>query len=342
MTRVLSYNILVGGQPRINQITAMIQAANPDIAGLVEATNPRVVETLAKRLGMQYRISAPGQNSTDWQVAVLSRLPIIHTEVHVRPGVLTKPLLEVCIEEADGSQLTVLITHLTASFTKGRAGDSIRRDEVREIMRIMAPLQGTPHLLMGDFNSLAPGDRLKGSILLRYLLAMDQRRKKDAEGSIGHPYLNFVVPPAFHIFNPILRAIPRSKVLSAIFDELATLYAPRGSISLLLKAGYTDSFRYTNPRALGFTCPAGAPSGRIDYIFASPEMACRLACCKVLTESNGLRGEKASDHYPVVAEFGECVNIEQDNEGRRDRAGVQRAASSLPGSEMPPENPPLI
>jgi len=91
----------------------------------------------------------------------------------------------VCIEEADGSQLTVFITHLTASFTNGRAGDSIRRDEVREILRIMAPLQGTPHLLMGDFNALAPGDRLKGSILLRYLVAMDQRYKKTPRAASG-------------------------------------------------------------------------------------------------------------------------------------------------------------
>src|SRR2546421_2722767 len=213
MTRILSYNILVGGQPRINQITAMIQAADPDVVGLVEATNPRVVETLAKRLGMQYRISAPGQNSADWQVAVLSRLPIIHTEVHICPGILTKPLLEVCVEEAEGSRLTIFVTHLTASFTYGRAGESIRRDEVREILRIMASKQGTPHLLMGDFNALAPGDRLKASILLRYLVEMDRRRQQNPHDNVGHPYLDFVVPASLRFLNPLLRVIPRSKLL---------------------------------------------------------------------------------------------------------------------------------
>ena len=324
MTRILSYNILVGGQPRINQITAMIQSADPDIVGLVEATNPRVVETLAKRLDMQYRMSAYGQHSRDWQAAVLSRLPIIRTQTHVRPGILTKPLLEVCVEEADGSQLTVFVAHLTASFSHGRAGDGIRRDEVREILRIMAPLQGTPHLLMGDFNALAPGDRLRGSMLLRYLVAMDARHKQDAKGSIGHPYLNFVVPPSFHIFNPILRAIPHNRWLSAIFDELVTLYAPRGSVGLLLRAGYADSFRYTNPRASGFTCPAGAAAGRIDYIFASPEMARRLTSCKIITEGNGIQGEKASDHYPVLAEFGARVSDTQGNRDWEDIAELRR------------------
>jgi endonuclease/exonuclease/phosphatase family metal-dependent hydrolase len=337
MTRILSYNILVGGQPRINELISMIQSADPDVVGLVEATNPRVVEKIAKQLGMQYRMSALGQHSTDWQAAVLSRFPIVRTRVHVRPGILTKPLLEVCVEEADGNQLTVFVTHLTASFNNGRAGDSIRRDEIREILRIMAPLQGTPHMLMGDFNALAPGDRLKGSVLLRYLVAMDLRRKQDANGGIGHPYLNFVVPPAFHIFNPILRAIPRSRLLSAIFDKLVILYAPRGSIGLLLRAGYTDSFRKLNPHVPGFTCPAGAPAGRIDYIFSSPEMARRLSTCKVLTEGNGVSGDKASDHYPVLAEFGEYVNDELDND-RGDIAGVQSAIGSLPVTGVSPEN----
>ncbi len=97
-----------------------------------------------------------------------------------------------------------------------------------------------------------------------------------------------------------------------------TLYAPRGSIDLLLKAGYTDSFRYTNPRASGFTCPAGAPAGRIDYIFASPEMTRRLTCCKVITGGNGIAGEKASDHYPVLAEFGERAQNAPYDRSRKD------------------------
>jgi len=167
MTRILSYNILVGGTRRIDHITNIIRAANPDIAGLVEATNPRVVKELAERLGMQYRMSGSPTHTSDWQVAVLSRLPIAHAHTHVRPGILTKPLLEVRVEEKDGHKLTVFVTHLAAAFSQGRGGDGIRRKEAQEILRIIASKQGTPHLLMGDFNALAPGDRLKASILLR-------------------------------------------------------------------------------------------------------------------------------------------------------------------------------
>jgi hypothetical protein len=142
---------------------------------------------------------------------------------------------------------------------------------------------------------------------LRYLVAMDLRRRQNPHAAVGHPNLDFVVPEPLRFLNPLLQVIPRSKVLCALFDGAGSLYAPRGSISMLRKAGYIDCFRNTNPHDPGFTCPAAAPAGRIDYIFASPELAERLSRCCVVTEGNGLRGDEASDHLPVVAEFGEST-----------------------------------
>lgn len=307
MTTILTYNILVGGTRRVEQLFKIISSVNPDIVGLVEATNPYVVEELAQRLGMEYRMTSYPKHTQDWQLALLSRLPIVRTHTHVRPGILSKPLLEVCVEEADGWELTVFVTHLSAAFSHGRGGDSIRRAEVCEILRIMATKRGTPHVLIGDFNTIAPRDRLQASRLLRYLLAMDRRYKQNPHEHIGHPYLDFVVPPALRFLEPILSIIPRSMLLSALFDQAGSLYAPRGSIRLVLKAGYIDCFRRLNPRVPGFTCPASAPAGRIDFIFASPELAERLSASRVVAEGNGLRGGEASDHLPVLAEFGPVV-----------------------------------
>src|SRR5258708_12745277 len=89
MTRILSYNILVGGTRRIDHITNIISAANPDIAGLVEATNPRVVKELAERLGMQYRMGAFPTHTTDWHGAVLNPIPILHPPTTLPPPHLT-------------------------------------------------------------------------------------------------------------------------------------------------------------------------------------------------------------------------------------------------------------
>ena len=307
MTRILSYNILVGGTRRVAPLASMIQATQPDIVGLVEANDPRVVEELAQRLEMQHVMSSIATHHQDWRIALLSRLPILYTEAHVRPGILTRPVLEVGVEEPAGKQFTVFVTHLSAAFNKGWAGDAIRRREVRELIRIMKAKQGMPHLIIGDFNSLAPGDFFKASALLRYVVQQDQRYRQNPHAMAGHPHLNFVVPRPLRIFNPLLRAIPRSRLLSALFDRTAVLYAPRGCISLLLNAGYVDCFRETNPGQAGFSCPSAAPAGRIDYIFASPEMSQHLSSCYIPSQGNGVHGQEASDHFPVVAEFGQLV-----------------------------------
>ncbi|MGH2509574.1 MAG: endonuclease/exonuclease/phosphatase family protein, partial [Ktedonobacteraceae bacterium] len=109
MTRILSYNILMGGTGRLEDIEGMIRLANPDVVGLVEAINPEVVETLAGRLGMDYRTNAHSDGMWNTSSALLSRLPIVCSKVHASPGVLSRPLLEVGLEEIHGEKLTVFV-----------------------------------------------------------------------------------------------------------------------------------------------------------------------------------------------------------------------------------------
>src|SRR5207248_539131 len=263
----------------------------------------------AQRLGMQFRMSRSYTQAHDWQTALLSRLPIVETHSHNHSDILTKPILEACIEEEDGRKLTVFIAHLSAAFYQSRGGDGQRRREVQEILHIMASKRGTPHLLMGDFNAIAPGDHLKASALLHYLIIMDQQYRRNPYEDFGYPNLDSVVPKPLRFLYPHMQTITRSKILCALLDKTGSLYTSRGSISLLRKAGYIDCLRLKNPLDPGFTCPAASLAGRIDYIFASPELAERLSASYVVTEGNGLRGDEASDHLPVVAEFGERVEV---------------------------------
>ncbi len=317
MTTLVSYNILVGGynvrnngMPRTQQLLSIIRSANPDIVGLVEAANspaqqsPLVIEELAEALGMRLIQSEPSGCADNYHTALLTRLPVIDTQLHSHPN-LHRSLLEVRVQETNGQPLTVYVAHLSAAFNHGRAGGGIRRREIGEILRIMAPAraEGVPHVLMGDFNSLAPGDRFRASSLVNYILDLD-RTKSDPQLADGHPQLWVVVPPALRFINPILHTIPRSRLISTPFNSAAGLYAPRGCIRLLQNAGYVDCYRRIHPQALGFTCPAAAPAGRIDFIFASPQMAGRLETCYVLIDGDGVQGSEASDHLAVTAEFG--------------------------------------
>lgn len=77
---------------------------------------------------------------------------------------------------------------------------------------------------------------------------------------------------------------------------------PRQAIRLILAAGYVDCFRALHPveQEPGYTFPADSPWLRLDYIFASPELAAGLQASGFIASSAAAR---ASDHFPVWAEF---------------------------------------
>ncbi len=316
MTRVVSYNILAGGYSireagarRSAQLVKMLRSVQPDVVGMVEAIHPKmeqtpaVLEEIAEELDMQVVTGEGSTSCKDYPLALLTRLPVVATKVHERPGVLARPLLEVCVEEENGEHLTVCVTHLSASFNRGRAGGGLRLREVAEILRITAPLRaaGQPHLIMGDFNSLAPGDAFRARALLRYVIQLDQT----STGMIldGHPNVKAILPPHLRFLRPLLGLVAGSDMLCSLFDLVAYLYAPRGCIRDLTRL-YVDAYRHRHPYEQGFTCPAAAPAGRIDYIFASPSLAGRLIDCNVLcTGEDGITGDQASDHLPLIADF---------------------------------------
>jgi exodeoxyribonuclease-3 len=76
---------------------------------------------------------------------------------------------------------------------------------------------------------------------------------------------------------------------------------PRFALSTVQRAGYTDCFRHAHPHEAGQTWMTWAPSARLDYIFADTRMAQQLRGCDVLT---AVPAERASDHFPLLAEFG--------------------------------------
>lgn len=316
MTCIVSYNILAGGcdlrangARRTQQLIKLISSVQPDIVGLVEALNQRVTEKptvldeIAETLGMQLITSGESARGRDCPLALLTRLPIVYTKVHFSSASPTKPLLEVCVEEASGQHLTVFVVHLSASFNHGWAGNHLREREVEGILRVMAPLraEGKSHVLIGDFNTLSPGDPFKASFLLRYVLELDAQYSA-GQLADGLPYFNGIVPPRLRFLKPLLRTVAKSAALSGLFDMAAYLYAPRGSIRPLREL-YMDCFRHLHPHEWGFTCPAAAPAGRIDYIFACPMLADRLTSCSVITEGGGMPADRASDHLPVTAKF---------------------------------------
>jgi exodeoxyribonuclease-3 len=150
--RLLTYNIRYGGAGRDAQLLEVIRACDPDIVILQEATKPAVVERLCAGAGMQTWASRPRES-----LGFMSRIPIVHHEWH-RPRMSRHAFLEVVPE---GDPLRVFGVHLSAvhaAWTERR-----RTFELRALLRsIAADVERRDgfHALVGDFNTLAPGDVL--------------------------------------------------------------------------------------------------------------------------------------------------------------------------------------
>jgi exonuclease III len=76
--------------------------------------------------------------------------------------------------------------------------------------------------------------------------------------------------------------------------------APRDALRLLRERGYVDCFRALHPHERGFTYSAAHPWLRLDYVFASAELAPALKGAGVVCDR---LAAPASDHLPVWAEF---------------------------------------
>ena len=165
--RLLSYNIREGGVGRAEQIAEVISAANPDVVALQEARHPAVVERIATLAGFPYWGSRP-LHSTGF----LSRAPVIDHGWR-QPPRTRHALLEVSL--GDGLP-RVFVLHLRAWFSKWN--EQRRARELRGLLDgIQEQLERENHafafhVLCGDFNALAPGERFDPSPMPAWIRGM--------------------------------------------------------------------------------------------------------------------------------------------------------------------------
>jgi endonuclease/exonuclease/phosphatase family metal-dependent hydrolase len=147
--RLLSYNIQRGGTGREDALLSVIGECKPDIVVFQEATRPAVIEALAKRCGMTISAALPKLS-----LGFMSRIPIAHYEWH-RPRVSRHAFLEIVPE---GMSFRVFGVHLSAVFAAWT--ESRRVFELRAMLNGIKRHQHGFHALVGDFNTIAPGELL--------------------------------------------------------------------------------------------------------------------------------------------------------------------------------------
>jgi endonuclease/exonuclease/phosphatase family metal-dependent hydrolase len=159
--RILSYNIRRGGAGRVERLAAVIRRCEPDLVVLQEATKPDAVNALAERAGMAQWGSRAGAS-----LGFLSRRPVAHHEWY-KPRVSRHAFLEIVPFGTEGRVFGVHLSAVHAAWTERR-----RQYELRALLAAIARHQHGPHLLVGDFNTLAPGEILDVRQLPRRLRAL--------------------------------------------------------------------------------------------------------------------------------------------------------------------------
>jgi exodeoxyribonuclease-3 len=148
--RLLSYNLRYGGVGREEQLAQVIRACAADIVVLQEATQPQVVEYLATVTEMRSWGAQRG-----YSLGFLSRLEIASQRWRQVAGVR-----RACLELVPaGSELHIFGVHLSALHSQWT--EQRRVGELRALLRDIGPPADDFHLLVGDFNTLAPGETLE-------------------------------------------------------------------------------------------------------------------------------------------------------------------------------------
>lgn len=161
MIRLLSYNIRYGGRGREATIAELIRSVTPDVVLLQEATDPRVIELLARETGLPHWGSRP-----DHSTGFLSKIPVAHHAWH-HPVNARHAFLELVLEGVD---CRIFGLHLVAWFSKW--SERKRARELRALLDGIREHQSGFHLIAGDFNALAPGELLEVRKMPRWIRAM--------------------------------------------------------------------------------------------------------------------------------------------------------------------------
>ena len=148
--RLLSYNIRFGGLGREQALAEAIVAAAPDLVVFQEATHPEVIERLAA--ATKFPFWAARRNHS---IGYLSRQEVDYHEWHYPAGA-KHSFLEIV---PAGSDARVFGLHLSARFSKW--DERKRGREIRSLLEGIKRHQDGFHVLVGDFNTLAPGEALE-------------------------------------------------------------------------------------------------------------------------------------------------------------------------------------
>jgi len=270
--RVLTYNLLEGGRDKVmgdrtDPIIAILRQANADVAALIECNGfdkDGRLKVFEDALGMKGFLTTA---ATGFHVCLMVSKSL-EVASHMRePGHFFHAAASLSIELP--GKVTKGTTSVPRRLTVVAAHldpftPEARLAEARILARHANPLDRA--VLMGDFNCLPPDDPVDSSVqqLPRRILAR-------------------------HVTVPI----QGTAIDTRMHD-------------VLLWAGFEDVYRKLNPKKPGWTLLTTRFAAelrsrmRVDFVYATEKLASKATRAEVIETDDSRR---ASDHYPIVAEF---------------------------------------
>jgi endonuclease/exonuclease/phosphatase family metal-dependent hydrolase len=175
--KLLTYNIHhwkgTDGRVDVARVAQVIRDSGAGVVALNEVFHPvrqgtdgrPLLEVMARSLGMTYIFGetlsfypqagfpAPYGN------ALLTRYPIISAEAHLLvdlPGREQRGFLSAVLDTGQSLPLIVCVTHLDHRHEDARLA------QVKSMLQLIAHCDSHPHVILGDFNALAPSDYHEG------------------------------------------------------------------------------------------------------------------------------------------------------------------------------------
>lgn len=149
IVKLLSYNIRFGGRGRERELAEVILGVAPDLVVFQEAIDPNVIQRLASATDLPHWAAR-----REHSIGYISRLKPNHHEWHYPAGA-KHSFLEIVLE---GSEARIFGLHLSSMFSKWSERRRVR--EIRALLQSIERHQHGFHVLVGDFNTLAPGEIL--------------------------------------------------------------------------------------------------------------------------------------------------------------------------------------
>lgn len=162
--RVMTYNILDGGENREAHILNVIQAANPDIVILQEVYSDEFLQSLSQALGMSYRF---GTGNKQRKVALLSKFPVKSFKSHHPIFPIWRNFIHAEIEILPSKTVRIIGVHPMANL--GIIFEIWRFLEASFIIRHVQRANAQFSLIAGDFNAIAPGEKVNTQSMPNWL-----------------------------------------------------------------------------------------------------------------------------------------------------------------------------